>query len=326
MDHESVLFSYAAYSKKEDIRSDSSSGGIFSLLAERILALHGVVYGVIMSDDNKSAEFLRADTIYKLERIRGSKYLQAKVGDTFKEVKKDLDEGLPVLFTGVGCQMNGLKAFLEKEYDNLYCVDVICHGVPSPVLWKKYVENLEALNRAELVSVKFRCKDDSWSNFGMKRIDSKNREYYISKDKDSFMQMFLRNLCLRPSCYECFAKQEKKSDITIGDLWGAENIVPEMNDNKGISFVIIRSEKGEQFFNSIRSETISKLISYEDGVKENICEYKSVKRPKQRDTFLRDMNVMNFGALENKYLSGSFRERLKRIWRRIRSYRMEKRI
>ena len=130
---------FACYSTNDDIRIKSSSGGVFSALALHILCENGVVYGVAMSEDCYSAEYIRVTDEAMLEKLRGSKYLQANVGNTFLLVKKDLEEGKKVLFSGTGCQVNGLKNFLQKEYDNLYCVDVICHGTPSPVLWKKFI-------------------------------------------------------------------------------------------------------------------------------------------------------------------------------------------
>lgn len=217
MQNNSAKAVYAAYAKDESLRMASSSGAVFSLLAEQILSREGVVYGVAMSLDCKSAEFIRVDTIDDLFKLRGSKYLQARVGSTYNRVKKDLEAGFDVLFSGVGCQINGLKAFLNKTYDNLFCVDVICHGVPSPALWKKYVEYMEKQNESQMVSVNFRCKDDSWQNFGMKELGKDKKEVYISKDIDPFMQMFLRNYCLRPSCYDCTAKKVKMSDVTIAD-------------------------------------------------------------------------------------------------------------
>ena len=130
---------YAAFNKNEDIRMKSSSGGLFSLFASEVINNSGVVYGVRMSEDNYSTVYDRATNEQELEVLRGSKYLQPKIHDTYIKVKNDLDNGIYVLFTGTGCQINGLKNFLRKDYDNLICVDVICHGTPSPKLWKEYL-------------------------------------------------------------------------------------------------------------------------------------------------------------------------------------------
>lgn len=144
MTEKNIMNTYAAYSKDEKLRLSSSSGAIFSLLAEQVINLGGTVYGVAMSQDCTSAEFIRVDKEDALSKLRGSKYLQAKIGNAYQQVKKDLESGLTVLFSGTGCQVNGLIGFLGKKYGNLYCVDVICHGVPSPRLWEKYVQYIES--------------------------------------------------------------------------------------------------------------------------------------------------------------------------------------
>ena len=280
---------YAAIYNNNEIRENSSSGGIFSALAEKF----DVVYGVAMTDDCYGAEMIRVEG--DISPLRGSKYFQAKVGDTFKQVKKDLEEGRKVLFSGTGCQINGLSMFLGKEYSNLFLLDIICHGTPSPKLWREYVAYQEK-QHGKLESVNFRCKDDSWIDFGMKE-----NQLYISKDTDSFMRMFLRNYCLRPACYDCHAKHYKKSDMTIADFWGIENVAPEMNDGRGTSLVITRTEKGQELFESIKNELKWKEVSYEEGIKGNPSEYSSVARPQLRDTFFTDLEKLPFEEMEKKY-------------------------
>lgn len=293
-----LLAAYACYNKDRNIRLSSSSGAVFSSLAEYTFARNGVVYGVAISEDCYSAEFIAVTDREGLLRLRGSKYLQAKVGNIFMKVKADLQSGKMVLFTGTGCQVNGLKHFLEKDYENLFCVDVVCHGVPSPKLWREYAKYQEK-KHGKLETVNFRCKDDSWIDFGMKE-----NQLYISKDTDSFMRMFLRNYCLRPACYDCHAKHYKKSDMTIADFWGIENVAPEMNDGRGTSLVITRTEKGQELFESIKSELKWKEVTYEEGVRSNSAEYTSVPRPQQRDTFFTDLEKLPFEEMEKKYLEG----------------------
>ncbi len=179
---------YAAYFD-DPIRLGSSSGGIFSVLCDLILDQDGVVYGVAMTEDNYGAEYHRVVKKSEIYRLRGSKYLQAKVRDTFKQVREDLIEGKNVLFSGTGCQVNGLRSFLGIEYNNLICVDVICHGVPSPKLWKKYIVHQEK-KYGKVGVVTFRDKEYGWADFGV-RID----QLYVPKDDDVFMQMFLRDHC-----------------------------------------------------------------------------------------------------------------------------------
>ena len=285
----------------------SSSGAVFSLLADYIFSKQGIVYGVSMSEDCYTAEFIGAIDRNELNPLRGSKYLQAKVGNTYKQVKANLLSGKLVLFTGTGCQINGLKNFLGKDYENLICVDVICHGVPSPALWKKYVQRQEQKNGGKLKAINFRCKDDSWIDFEMKEIlddipQGSTKKMYISKDKDSYMQMFLRDYCLRPSCYECIAKNVKMADLTIADFWGINKVLPEMNDGKGTSLVLVRTDKGKEIFELVSAGMKFKEVSYEDGVRANPAEYKSCARPLQRETFFEDMQIMGFEELEKKYI------------------------
>lgn len=316
---------YACYLKNDEVRMSSSSGAVFSALASYVFSLNGIVYGVSMSEDCYSAEFISVTDKEGLKRLRGSKYLQAKIGNTYKSVKTDLLAGKTVLFTGTGCQINGLKNFLRKDYDNLICVDVICHGVPSPTLWREYVRYQEKKIGGKLQYINFRCKGDSWIDSGMKEVvqtipSDALEKNYISKDVDPYMQMFLRNYCLRPSCYACVAKVIKTSDLTIADFWGIQKVAPDMNDNRGTSLVLIRTEKGNEVFNNVSKTMNLKEVSYEDGVRENTSEYRSVAKPVQRNTFFLDMRNMDFDELAVRYVASvkiSTKTKVKRMIKNI---------
>ena len=177
----------------------------------------------------------------------------------------------------------------------------------------------EQKNGGKLKSINFRCKDDSWEDFGMKEIlkkipEDKIKKLYISKDMDAYMQMFLRDYSLRPSCYACVAKDIKMSDITIADFWGIDNIAPEMNDGRGTSLALIRTNWGKHIFKIISQQMKLKEVSYEDGVRSNPAEYKSALRPAERDIFFDDMRNMEFENLEKKYVilsDLSFKSRIK---------------
>lgn len=283
---------YAVINNKK-VREQSSSGGVFSVLAARF----EVIYGVALSEDCHGAEMIRMEG--DIAPLRGSKYVQAKVGDTFKLVKEDLMVGRNVLFSGTGCQINGLQCFLGKEYKNLTCVDVICHGVPSPRLWREYAKYWERKN-GKIENVSFRCKDVGWKEYGMKI-----NQMYLSSKTDPFMRMFLRDYCLRPACYECHAKAYKRTDLTIADFWGIEKVAPEMDDGKGTSLVITRTEKGQKLFDTIKEELKWKAVSYEEGVRENPSEYRSVERPPQRDTFFINLGKLPFEKMKRKYAADS---------------------
>lgn len=316
---------YACSLKDDEIRMSSSSGAVFSALASYVLSKKGVVYGVTMSEDCYFAEFISVTDEKDLIKLRGSKYLQAKVGNTYKLIRSDLLDGKNVLFTGTGCQINGLKYYLRKDYDNLICVDVICHGVPSPALWKNYVLYQEEKNGGKLKYVNFRCKDQGWTDFGMKEEmatipENQMSQSFISKNTDPYMQMFLRDYCLRPSCYECPAKIVKMSDISIADFWGIQKVAPELNDEKGASLVLIRTIKGKDVFDKILKQFKYREVSYKDGVSGNKAEYRSAIRPSQRDSFFVDMENLSFEDLSKIYaapIKVSVKTRIKRKIKKI---------
>lgn len=294
---------YAAIYKNK-IREKSSSGGVFSALASQF----EVAYGVAMTKDCYGAEMIRVEG--DISPLRSSKYLQAKLGDSFKRTREDLILGKRVLFSGTGCQINGLKNFLGREYDNLFCVDVVCHGVPSPKLWREYVKFQES-KHGKLEQINFRAKEESWKKFGIKE-----NHLYIPRGKDPFMNMFLDDFCLRPSCYSCRAKKYRSSDISIADFWGIEQVAPEMNDGMGTSLIIVRTEKGQKLFDSIKEKLNWKEVDYNDAVRDNPAEYRSAIRPLQRDTFFPDLQSHSFNYMIRKYAPDTKKIRLRNLWRK----------
>lgn len=293
---------YAVKNNNEKIRLDSSSGGAFSAFCSTF----DVVYGVSMSEDGKGAEFVRVTK--DIERIRGSKYLQAHMGDIYNKVKEDIIHKREVLFSGTACQVNGLYAFLGYAPINLYTVDIICHGVPSPILWEKYTNN------TIIEHVNFRSKKVSWEEYGIEINGD-----YISRHNNKYMKLYLTNLPIRPSCYNCVCKESKHSDITIGDFWGIDNVAPDLNDKKGTSIVILRTEKGRELFERIKDLLTVFEVNYQDSIKYNPCEYESVAEPINREQFFRDIKVLSFDELCKKYLKEkTLIKILKRIIRTIR--------
>lgn len=308
--------SYAVKIKDSETREKSSSGGVFSVLANAILSQNGVVYGAAMSGDNKSVRHIRVDSNDGLEVLRTSKYLQSETTDVYKQVLKDLNVGKKVLFSGVPCQINGLRLFLRKEYENLICIEVICHGVPSPALWKKYVEYLENKYKSDVQRVNFRSKKHGWKNFGLE-VKGDITTQYKSIEDDPYMKMFLRDYCLRPSCYDCNAKKlESMADLTIADFWGISNVIPKFNDDRGVSLVLLQSQKGINIFNDVKNQTEYCEVDFDKAIKCNPAYAVSAKRPTQRDTFFIDMNVLNFRALEKKYVEDSFKRKCKKLIKR----------
>ena len=174
-------------------------------------------------------------------------------------VRDALEQGRPVLFTGTACEAAGLKGFLEKDYENLVTVDVLCHGVPSPAVWESYVKEREAEHGASVRAVDFRSKTKGWNDFSMKLEFADGGTYEESFRKDPFMQLFLRNAILRPSCHACpFKALERPSDLTIGDAWGVENVLREFSDDKGTSVVLVHTDRGAELLKRVRSGLVFK--------------------------------------------------------------------
>ena len=245
---ESFCKPYAMYAKDEDVRRRSSSGGFFFLLAAYVLESGGIVFGVRM--ERETARFCWTDQIDGLRDIQGSKYLQADTGHCYSSVKSFLEAGRPVLFSGTPCQVAALYRFLGREYDGLITFDFICHGVSSPEIFKKYLRKTAGTQEVE--RVEFRNKALGWREFSM-RISFQSGEVYArSMKKDVYLQSFLRNLNLRPSCFFCrFREKNRISDFTGGDFWGCEYLAEKWRDDRGYSVVIVHSKKGEKLLEKI---------------------------------------------------------------------------
>lgn len=260
----------AAYNTQEEVRMQSSSGGIFSLLAEKIIQEGGVVFGARF-DDDWQVTLDYTETIEGLAAFRGSKYVQARVGDTYKKCEHFLKNGRMVLFTGTPCQIAGLHHFLRKQYNNLITCDFVCHGVPSPKVWCMYLKEIvDGANRV-ISDIQFRNKDNGWKKYNFKisyAAESKNTNLSSYHRENLFMQAFERNIILRPSCYNCKVKEGRSmSDITIGDYWGVQINYPEMDDDKGTGLVFVNSQKGEVLFQNIKVLGIE--TNYEEAVLHN---------------------------------------------------------
>lgn len=246
---------YAAINNDESIRMQSSSGGIFTLLAESVIENGGVVFGACFDRDwNVVHDY--TETKEGLVRFRGSKYVQSNVGNSFSQVKIFLDAGREVLFSGTPCQVAGLKNYLRKPYPNLLTVDLVCHGVPSPDVWRKYLQetvckeygikkNKSAVNICDYISdIKFRAKDKGWKKYSFK-IEYKDGRIEINPFYENpYMNIFLSNLSLRPSCYVCPAKLNNvQSDITLADFWGVNKIDPNIDDDKGCGLLFLNNKE-----------------------------------------------------------------------------------
>lgn len=280
---------YAAKNSDDDIRLKSSSGGIFTLLAEQTIKGGGVVFGACWDKDwNVKHDYI--DNISDLQRFRSSKYLQSVIGDNYLKAEQFLKTGRKVMFTGTPCQIAGLKHFLRKEYDNLLAVEIICHSVPSPGVWQQYLTTrLHTLkwNKSDIRNISFRDKKTGWKTYSFV-IENKDGNSFIElSSKNAFMRGFLADLYTRPSCYACPAKQLRSgSDLTLGDFWGIESLMPEIDDDKGVSAIIVNSDKGKQVLHNINVELYE--VSYNKLTTRNPALVKSFPITPKRNEFFKE--------------------------------------
>lgn len=303
---------YAVKNIDENIRMQSSSGGAFTAIAEKILADGGVVFGAAFSDDFKTVHHIAIENSEDLYKLRGSKYVQSRIDTSFADAKKELEKGRKVLFTGTPCQIGGLLSYLRKDYNNLITQDIICHGVPAPYVWSKYVELREEKAGANTTSASFRAKNTGWVKFSILMNFQNGKEYTQPLSDDLFMQGFLNNVYLRSSCYDCaFKTIHRKADITLADFWGVLNVLPQMNDDKGVSLVITNTQKGEDIINSISNQLEVIEADLSEAVKYNSAAEKSVPHNARREAFVTDFNIQPFEKVIKKYCSPDWKKQLK---------------
>lgn len=300
---------YAAYASYDNIRKESSSGGVFSVLASYVLKDNGVVFGAAF-DEDFNVKHIFVDKEADMYKLRGSKYLQSRTEDCYAQAKKFLNEGRKVLYSGTPCQIAGLHNYLGRDYESLILVDFICHGTPSPLVWQTYLNSLpQASSRRKPRRISFRHKYYGWKRYSVS-IKYDDTEYLCERDKDAFMRAFLSDMCLRPSCYNCPAKgMSHVSDFTIADFWGIQNVLPEMDDDKGTSLVFVHSEKGDKIFQAVQSKIIVKAVDCNVAVRYNPSMVRSVRKPDNRNKFMRAIeNSMPFEIAVEKYCRKSKRE------------------
>lgn len=311
------IFAYASKTINENIRKKSSSGGIFTEVALFILNNNGVVFGASF-DENHNVVHIKIDKKEDLYKLQGSKYVQSHIGNTYKIAKENLDFGKIVLFTGTPCQIAGLYSFLGKEYENLFTQDIVCHGVPSPYVWKKYIEYRESIIKSKVQSVNFRNKKTGWRNYSI-IINFKNTKKYTKIfSNDLYGRSFLNNFCLRPSCYSCnFKNKIRESDFTLADFWGIEKIYSKIDDNKGVSLVLINSLKAYKLFQSIKENIEMINVNYDDALKFNQSIIKSAVLNNKRDDFINCVREKGFKNASKKYLKTPYYIKIKKSFKII---------
>ena len=263
---------YAAKNNSKEVRNSSSSGGVFYELSELILNDNGFVCGAIYDDTFTVVHDISNDKKIR-NKMQSSKYVQSQIGCLYEKIEKKLNSNSKVLFSGTPCQVDAIYRYLaykNASLENLYTCDIICHGVPSPRIYKEYLKDLEKEYESKIKSVNFRFKENSYTQ--NIRIEFENGKEYISNyfKGDYLYNLFLKDYILRDSCYRCnYANMDRISDITIGDFWGIDKIDKEFDDKKGVSLVIINSLKGERLFNQISKNFDLLLINNKEDCLQN---------------------------------------------------------
>lgn len=275
---------YAAYCVEDEVREQSSSGGAFWALCMAVLGCGGAVYGAAYDSEFKVVH-TRVDNACDLACLRGAKYSQSELSDTFACVLADLEER-PVLFAGTPCQTAGLLAYLKKSYENLITVDFICHGVPSPLAWREYVKYRAKTDCGGKMPnlINLRSKISGWSRYSYSNLfEYENGITHTAKSNESpYMQLFVNDYISRSSCESCsFKGADRPSDITLGDFWGVWDLYPELCDDKGISAVITHTKKGRELLLSLENVVLKDVSVEEIAAQNGSLLYSSAGKPER---------------------------------------------
>ena len=296
-DNDSINDCYVGFNKDDSEKEKSSSGAIFSLLADYILDNNGIVIGAAFDNVNK-LKHVAVESKKDLDKLKGSKYLQSDLNNIFTYIKENVKDR-KILFVGTPCQVAGVKAVVNNK--NLLCVDLICHGVPSPKLFDKYIKELECKNNDSLLNYNFRDKSTGWDTYSNTASFKNNNITELSKD-NKYMKLFLSDVALRESCYNCnFKVGNKYSDITLGDFWEVQKYYPEMYNKKGVSAIIINTELGKEVFDSIKNNIEYKYCKLDEIIAGNPSLKVSSKIPKNREQFFLELDSKSFDYLCGKY-------------------------
>ena len=291
---------FAIKSRNEAERENSTSGGVFPLLAAQILDSNGIVYGASY-DEEFAVRHIAITSRNMVASLQGAKYVQSSTGSCFQEIKEELQGGRMILFSGTPCQCAGLKSFLGKEYDNLITVDLICHGVPSPKVWQTYIDYRAGKenNGIRPVRINMRSKASGWSRYSVEFDYGEGNITRIQNNQDLFIKAFIGNICLRLSCSECKAKGvERCTDLTLGDYWGIWNQHPEFDDNKGTSIVFVHTEQGKKLLGEMQAQIDCLEVEVLEAYKENPSLVCSSEEHEKRREFLERVRAETFERMD----------------------------
>lgn len=308
---------YVVQNKDQSVLRESTAGGAFTAIAKYVLQNNGVVYGVELGSD-LTARHVAVETEEDLYRFRNSKYVQSSVGGgIYRQIKSFLEQGRIVCFSGTPCQIEGMKRFLKKDYINLITVDVVCRAVPSPLIFRKYVECQEKALVDNIKTVRFRDKYYGYKYSTMNIVtDGNHGNYHQGVESDPWLRAFFSNICDRPSCYLChFRKKYRVSDFTIWDCFNVARFSKELDNDKGATRVLVHTDKGRKIFNTIKDDFSYVQVAPEvvvSGVKEM---KESVAPNEKRESFFEDANRMSGEELFHKYFPDNFKVKAERCIR-----------
>lgn len=309
--HRNALEKVWAWRNKNDIDiMRSASGGAADSAAKTILQTGGVVYGAAY-DENLVVSHIEITTDSDREKIQSSKYVQSDLKDNYSKARRQLSEGQTVLFTGTPCQIAGLYAFLGGDQENLYTVDLICHGVPSPKFFKKYLEYQSKQIEGKVIYFNFRSKDKrGWGTQYLLKTEKKTETKPLSLDR--YGKHFMEGDCYRESCYQCaYANMNRVGDLTVGDFWGIAKSHPNFNSPKGVSSVFVNTEKGQKLFEMMRPLAEVEEATLEEGMVKQGNLVSPSGRPATRDAFYKDIDTLDF--IEHIKVGLQLKERLKSV-------------
>ena len=307
---------YMAINKNIEDLSNSSSGGIFYLLAKYVIEQNGVVFGVEYND-KMEAQHNYYDDLKDCKKFQGSKYVRSNLNNMYIKVKENLLNGKYVLFTGTPCQCQGLKKFLKKDYNNLILCDIICHSNPSPKVFKKYISELEQKYNKKIVNFIHRPKDKGWHPISSTVVFDDGTKI----DDSLYFNAFGLELLGRPSCHQCkFTERKRVTDFTIADLWGVEKILPDMvDDNTGISLICINSEKAAKIFKNINKKMFIKEVDKKIAFSYN--HNTNVKVHRNREKFFKEIdNIAITENMKKNLKESQIRKVLKRIKKNVKKF------
>ncbi len=301
---------YAVKANDEYVLEKSSSGGVFYYLAKQVISCGGIVYGVTINEDIK-AKHIGIENLDEIFKIMGSKYVQSDLNKVFIKIKENLIKGRIVMFVGTPCQVAGLHSYLGKKYESLITVDLICHGVPSPKVFDKYVSYLEERFGKKIQDVKFRSKIVSWKRFSFVVKFDDGSEWAEEFTNNTYMKAFINNLILRPSCYRChFKTVSHVSDITLADFWGVQHIKPSIDSEKGVTLCCTNTPKGEELFDAIKKEMLAEPVCFDEAIKYNSAYMESAHVNRMRRWFFEHLDRISIAKNIEQSISPGLMTRL----------------